>query len=60
MEELYVELDDFISAVDNVQPSSKREGFTTIPDTSWDDIGGLSELRETLKYSIVHAIHNPE
>lgn len=57
---LYVEMGDFSKALEIVQPSSKREGFSTIPDTTWDDVGGLEELREELHFSIVHAISNPE
>ena len=39
MEPLYVTMDDFLAAIPSVQPSSKREGFATVPDVSWDDIG---------------------
>jgi ribosome biogenesis ATPase len=36
-----------------VQPSSKREGFATVPDVSWDDIGALQTVREELKTAIL-------
>ena len=55
-----IEMQDFLQAIEVVQPSSKREGFSTIPDTTWDEIGGLEALREELYYSIVHAINHPE
>ena len=42
-----------------IQPTSKREGFTTIPNITWDDIGGLKELREELYYDIVLPIIEP-
>ncbi len=32
LEPLFVTMDDFLAAVPNVQPSSKREGFATVPD----------------------------
>ncbi|KAJ5334377.1 uncharacterized protein N7506_008160 [Penicillium brevicompactum] len=32
---------DFFTALPKIQPSSKREGFATIPDTTWSDIGAL-------------------
>jgi SpoVK/Ycf46/Vps4 family AAA+-type ATPase len=57
---LFIEMQDFSKALEIVQPSSKREGFSTIPDTTWEDIGGLEDLREELYFSIVHAISNPE
>lgn len=55
-----IEMQDFLKAIEIVQPSSKREGFSTIPDTTWEEIGGLETLREELYYSIVHAINHPE
>ena len=57
---IFIEMQDFLKAIEIVQPSSKREGFSTIPDTTWDNVGGLEELREELYYSIVHAINHPE
>ena len=56
----FIEMQDFVYALSQVQPSSKREGFTTIPDTTWADIGGLQELRDDLTYSIVKPVQNPE
>jgi ribosome biogenesis ATPase len=49
-----------LEAVTNVQPSSKREGFSTIPDTTWAHIGALEDVREELMLSIVEPIHHPE
>ncbi|KAJ8128663.1 hypothetical protein O1611_g4970 [Lasiodiplodia mahajangana] len=50
----------FLEAVEQVQPSSKREGFSTIPDTTWAHIGALDDVREELMLSIVEPIHHPE
>jgi ribosome biogenesis ATPase len=60
MEPLYVTMDDFLTAVPLVQPSSKREGFATVPDVSWDDIGALQSIREELSMSVLEPIRNPE
>ncbi|KAI1287216.1 putative AAA family ATPase/60S ribosome export protein Rix7 [Xylaria venustula] len=49
-----------LEAVKQVQPSSKREGFSTIPDTTWAHIGALHDVREELMLSIVEPIHHPE
>lgn len=43
-----------------VQPSAKREGFATIPDVSWDDVGSLGDVREDLEFSICRPIKYPE
>ena len=60
MEPLYVSMDDFLSALPLVQPSSKREGFATVPDVSWDDIGALQSIREELTLSVLEPIRSPE
>ena len=41
-----------------MQPSAKREGFATIPDVSWDDIGALDEIREDLSLAICQPIRS--
>jgi ribosome biogenesis ATPase len=51
---------DFFTALPKIQPSSKREGFATIPDTTWSDIGALSGIRDELATAIVDPIKNPE
>ncbi|KAI1343952.1 putative AAA family ATPase/60S ribosome export protein Rix7 [Xylariaceae sp. FL0016] len=48
------------NAIGQVQPSSKREGFTTIPDTTWDHIGALRDVRKKLMLAIVKPIQDPE
>lgn len=52
--------DDFLTAFPKIQPSSKREGFATIPDTTWADIGALRPIREELVTAIVEPIRHPE
>ncbi|KAJ6150828.1 hypothetical protein N7470_007422 [Penicillium chermesinum] len=51
---------DFFTALPKIQPSSKREGFATIPDTTWADIGALGGVREELSTAIVEPIRNPD
>jgi ribosome biogenesis ATPase len=51
---------DFLTAVPKVQPSAKREGFATIPDTTWSHIGALREVRDQLEMAIVEPIKRPE
>mmetsp|Transcript_30424 Transcript_30424/g.51868 ORF Transcript_30424/g.51868 Transcript_30424/m.51868 type:complete len:1068 (-) Transcript_30424:96-3299(-) len=60
LQPLYVTMDDFLSAVPHVQPSSKREGFATVPDVSWSDIGALANIREELTLSVLEPISHPE
>ena len=57
---LYIEQEDFALALTQIQPTSKREGFSTIPNVTWDNVGGLKDLREELYYDIVLPIINPQ
>ena len=57
---LNIRYSDFVQALKHVQPSSKREGFATIPDVSWADIGALYHIREELQMAIVQPIRRPE
>lgn len=36
-----------------VQPSAKREGFATVPDVNWEDVGALENIREELSLAIL-------
>ncbi|CAO1625697.1 unnamed protein product [Parajaminaea phylloscopi] len=60
LEPLSITNDDFIAALPTVQPSSKREGFATVPDVSWADVGALHDTREELCMAIVEPIRRPE
>ena len=50
---LCIELNDFIVALSSVQPSAKREGFATVPNVTWADIGALEDIREELTMAIL-------
>eukprot|EP00106_Octopus_bimaculoides_P018778 XP_014786220.1 PREDICTED: nuclear valosin-containing protein-like [Octopus bimaculoides] len=60
LESVFITMDDFMEAVKLVQPSAKREGFATIPDVTWDDIGALHNIREDLKLAILAPVKYPE
>ncbi len=49
LEELTVEKTDFEDALAKVRPSAMREVLVTVPDVSWEDIGGLTEAKEELR-----------
>ncbi len=57
---LYITMDDFLLAVNKVQPSARREGFATTPDVTWSDVGALAEVREELTLSVLEPISAPE
>ncbi|EKD01577.1 helicase [Trichosporon asahii var. asahii CBS 8904] len=51
---------DFDAALKVVQPSAKREGFATVPDVTWADIGALGNVRDELHMAVVQPIRHPE
>lgn len=56
---LFIKHQDFINAIAKVQPSAKREGFSTIPDTTWAQVGALDNVRNELSLAIVRPIDDP-
>ncbi|OMO56379.1 hypothetical protein CCACVL1_26601 [Corchorus capsularis] len=60
MEKLTITMADFEEAAKMVQPSSRREGFSTIPNVKWEDVGGLDFLRQEFERYIVRRIKFPE
>lgn len=59
-ETVTVTLNDFKDAVKLVQPSAKREGFITVPDVTWDDIGSLQDIRKELNLAITAPVKYPK
>lgn len=55
---LCIEHSDFESALRIVQPSAKREGFATVPDVTWDDVGSLRNIRQELQMAILVSINS--
>jgi len=51
---------DFEYAVKKVQPSAQREGFTTVPNVTWDDVGALVHVKKELQRAITHPIEYPD
>jgi len=45
---LWVNHDHFMAALDKANPSALRETVVEVPNISWDDIGGLKEVKEEL------------
>ncbi|XP_071651643.1 nuclear valosin-containing protein-like isoform X1 [Temnothorax longispinosus] len=57
---LCIEHSDFVTAVGIVQPSAKREGFATVPDVTWDDVGSLQDIRQELQTEILALVKYSE
>jgi len=52
LEKIQITSDDFRDALKEVSPSALREVQVQIPNVSWDDVGGLDELKEELKEAV--------
>ncbi|XP_042421071.1 cell division control protein 48 homolog C-like [Zingiber officinale] len=54
-----ITMSDFKEALKLVQPSSMREGFSPIPNITWDDVGGLTSLKNKFEDFIIKRIKYP-
>ncbi|CAJ1066544.1 nuclear valosin-containing protein-like isoform X1 [Xyrichtys novacula] len=57
---LTILMSDFQLSLSSVQPSAKREGFATVPDVTWEDVGALQDIREELTMAILAPVRSPE
>ncbi len=60
LEKLEVTKSDFLDALKIVEPSALREVFVEVPDISWDDVGGLPDIKETLREVVEWPIKQPK
>jgi len=49
---LEITMENFMSAMKEVEPSAIREVFVEVPDVKWEDVGGLDEIKEALKETV--------
>ena len=57
---LNIIMDDFKEAIKIIQPAAKREGFATVPDVTWNDVGALNQVRKEIEVRILDRVNNPE
>ncbi|MGO8879175.1 MAG: CDC48 family AAA ATPase [Desulfomonilaceae bacterium] len=57
---LEVLMDDFMTALKEVEPSAIREVFVEVPDVKWGDVGGHSNLKERLIEAVEWPLKYPE
>lgn len=60
LDSLQVTREDFEIAMKEVQPSAIREILIEIPNVSWDDVGGLEDVKCLLKEAVEWPLKNPE
>ncbi|MGD0951913.1 MAG: CDC48 family AAA ATPase [Methanotrichaceae archaeon] len=52
LNKIEVNNDDFLEALREMEPSAMREVMVESPDVKWDDIGGLSQVKQELVESV--------
>ncbi|GCE27956.1 hypothetical protein KDA_34400 [Dictyobacter alpinus] len=57
---LNITMADFQAALREIEPSTTREVYVEVSDTSWDDIGGLEYTKNMLTESVEWPLRYPE
>jgi len=60
LESIRVTEDDFRDALKGIEPSALREVFVEVPDTTWENVGGLEDTKERLRETIQWPLEYPE
>jgi transitional endoplasmic reticulum ATPase len=56
---LEVTMEHFRQALSEVEPSAVREVFVEVPNISWDDIGGLEDVKRRVQEAVEWPIDHP-
>ena len=60
LDDLEVRVDDFEEAMSAVEPSAMREVFVEVPDVTYDDVGGLEEVKQELVEAVEWPLQYPQ
>ncbi|MFX1234787.1 MAG: CDC48 family AAA ATPase [Promethearchaeota archaeon] len=60
IQELKIKNDDFMQAINMIEPSAMREVMVEIPNITWDDIGGLDDVKQELKEAVEWPLKYPK
>ena len=60
LEKMTVNMNDFLSAYKEVVPTTLREVYIETPEIHWDQIGGLTDVRELLKETVEWPLKYPD
>jgi len=60
LDKLQVTKKNFNDALKSAEPSALREVFVEVPDVTWEDVGGLEEVKDELTESVEWPIKYPE
>jgi transitional endoplasmic reticulum ATPase len=60
IQELKINDDDFMQAMNMIDPSAMREVMVEVPNISWDEVGGLEGIKNELKEAVEWPLKYPE
>ena len=60
LDEMVVNEQDILDAFREVTPTAMREVFIEKPNIHWEDVGGLEEVKQSLKEAVEWPLNNPE
>ena len=59
-DDLFITQEDFVLALREIKPSVLRSVEVESPNIAWDDIGGLTDIKQTLQESVEGALLYPD
>ena len=60
LDSMAVNQEHFKHALTNANPSSLRETVVEVPTTTWNDIGGLTDVKRELRELVQYPVEHPE
>ena len=57
---LQVAMGDFQESLREVEPSAVREVFVEVPNVTWNDVGGLDEIKQRLREAVQWPLRHPD
>jgi transitional endoplasmic reticulum ATPase len=57
---LEVEMDDFLDALRDIEPSALREVFVEVPNVRWQEVGGLAGIKQRLVEAVEWPLQYPD
>ena len=60
LDAMTVTMDHFNTAMETTNPSALRETVVEVPNVTWEDIGGLEEVKRELRETVQYPIEHPD
>jgi transitional endoplasmic reticulum ATPase len=60
LQKMEIKMDDFMAAYREITPTAMREVYLEVPNTRWDDIGGLEHVKKELREVVEWPIKYPQ